>query len=147
VAAAFVVAICLPACHWLTGHYATTMEVTSSPSCRRLVEAMQQAGAGPAAVRFCTEHVEADAVSEQLVRREVIGGLLAGEPELGRRARRAHGSSQPGHDRRLLQPSGIASAGRETAGHLVSTGAELAGVPSGTWLLTWGGLLALPLDA
>ena len=65
----------------LTGHYAT-VEVTSSPSCRRLAEAMQRAGAGPAAVRFYTEHVEADAVHEQLVRREVIGGLLAAEPEL-----------------------------------------------------------------
>ncbi len=41
---------------------------------------MRRAGAGPAAVRFYTEHVEADAVHEQLVRREVIGGLLAAEP-------------------------------------------------------------------
>ncbi len=65
----------------LAGHYAT-VEVTSSPSCRRLAEAMERVGAGPAAVRFYTEHVEADAVHEQLVRREVIGGLLADEPEL-----------------------------------------------------------------
>jgi hypothetical protein len=65
----------------LVGHYAT-VEVTSSPSCRRLADAMQRVGAGPAAVRFYTEHVEADAAHEQLVRREVIGGLLAEEPEL-----------------------------------------------------------------
>jgi hypothetical protein len=65
----------------LVGHYAT-VEITSSPSCRRLADAMERAGAGPAAVGFYTEHVEADAVHEQLVRREVIGGLLAGEPEL-----------------------------------------------------------------
>lgn len=65
----------------LVGHYAT-VEITSSPSCRRLADAMQRVGAGPAAVRFYTEHVEADAVHEQLVRREVIGGLLAGEPGL-----------------------------------------------------------------
>lgn len=33
-------------------------------------------------MRFYTEHVEADAVHEQLARREVIGGLLNDEPEL-----------------------------------------------------------------
>jgi Iron-containing redox enzyme len=65
----------------LAGHYAT-VEVTSSPSCRRIAEAMQRVGAGPAAVRYYTEHVEADAVHEQLMRREVIGGLLEQEPEL-----------------------------------------------------------------
>ncbi|MGW7333786.1 iron-containing redox enzyme family protein, partial [Streptomyces sp. NPDC054840] len=31
---------------------------------------------------FYTEHVEADAVHEQVVRHEVIGGLLAEEPDL-----------------------------------------------------------------
>jgi hypothetical protein len=39
-------------------------------------------GAGPAAVRFYTEHVEADAVDEQVVRHEVVAGLLADEPHL-----------------------------------------------------------------
>ncbi|MBV9444534.1 MAG: iron-containing redox enzyme family protein [Streptosporangiaceae bacterium] len=65
----------------LAGHYAT-VEVTSSPACRRLAKAMERVGAGPAAVRFYTEHVEADAVHEQLARREIIGGLLEDEPEL-----------------------------------------------------------------
>jgi Iron-containing redox enzyme len=65
----------------LVGHYAT-VEVTSSPSCQRLAEAMKRVEAGPAAVRFYTEHVEADAVHEQLLRRDVIGGLLAREPHL-----------------------------------------------------------------
>lgn len=65
----------------LVGHYAT-VEVTSSPVCRRLAKAMERVDAGSAAVRFYTEHVEADAVHEQLVRREVIGGLLKDEPEL-----------------------------------------------------------------
>lgn len=65
----------------LVGHYAT-VEVTSSPACRRIAEAMERVEAGPAAVRFYAEHVEADAVHEQLVRREVIGGLLEEEPEL-----------------------------------------------------------------
>ncbi|MFD8025227.1 iron-containing redox enzyme family protein, partial [Streptomyces lavendulae] len=39
-------------------------------------------GAGPAAEHFYAEHVEADAVHEQVVRHEVIGGLLADEPAL-----------------------------------------------------------------
>ncbi|WP_405579807.1 iron-containing redox enzyme family protein [Streptomyces sp. NBC_01190] len=65
----------------LVGHFAC-VEVTSSPGSRRLAEAMRRAGAGPAAVRFYAEHVEADAVHEQVVRHEVIGGLLADEPHL-----------------------------------------------------------------
>ncbi|MFI9353906.1 iron-containing redox enzyme family protein [Streptomyces lydicus] len=65
----------------LIGHFAT-VEVTSSPGSRRLAEAMRRTGAGPAAERFYDEHVEADAVHEQVVRREVVGGLLAEEPEL-----------------------------------------------------------------
>ena len=65
----------------LAGHYAT-VEVTSSPVCRRMAQAMERIGAGPAAVRFYTEHVEADAVHEQLIRHEVIGGLLKDEPAL-----------------------------------------------------------------
>ncbi|MCX5384331.1 iron-containing redox enzyme family protein [Streptomyces sp. NBC_00083] len=65
----------------LLGHFAT-LEVTSSPSSRRMALAMQRAGAGSAAEFFYTEHVEADAVHEQVVRHEVIGGLLEQEPEL-----------------------------------------------------------------
>jgi hypothetical protein len=65
----------------LVGHFAT-LEITSSPASRRLAEAMRRTGAGPAAEFFYTEHVEADAVHEQVVRREVIGGLLGEEPQL-----------------------------------------------------------------
>lgn len=65
----------------LVGHFAC-VEVTSSPGSRRLAAAMRRAGAGPAAERFYTEHVEADAVHEQVVRREVIAGLLTDEPHL-----------------------------------------------------------------
>jgi hypothetical protein len=43
---------------------------------------MRRTGAGPAAQFFYDEHVEADAVHEQVVRHDVIGGLLAQEPEL-----------------------------------------------------------------
>ncbi|MFJ9821785.1 iron-containing redox enzyme family protein [Streptomyces sp. NPDC101151] len=65
----------------LVGHFAA-VEVTSSPASRRLAEALRRMGAGPAAVRFYTEHVEADAVHEQVVRHEVVAGLLADEPQL-----------------------------------------------------------------
>lgn len=65
----------------LVGHFAC-VEVTSSPGSRRLAKAMRRCDAGPAAERFYTEHVEADAVHEQIVRREVIGGLLVDEPAL-----------------------------------------------------------------
>ncbi|MDF3144651.1 MULTISPECIES: iron-containing redox enzyme family protein [unclassified Streptomyces] len=65
----------------LVGHFAT-VEITSSPASRRLAEAMRRTGAGPAAEHFYDEHVEADAVHEQVVRHDVIGGLLAEEPHL-----------------------------------------------------------------
>ncbi|TQK42670.1 heme oxygenase-like protein [Streptomyces sp. SLBN-118] len=65
----------------LVGHFAA-VEVTSSPGSRRLAHAMRRTGAGPAAEFFYSEHVEADAVHEQIVRREVIGGLLETEPHL-----------------------------------------------------------------
>ncbi|MET9777262.1 iron-containing redox enzyme family protein [Streptomyces sp. NPDC006367] len=65
----------------LVGHFAA-VEITSSPGSRRLARAMRRTGAGPAAEHFYDEHVEADAVHEQIVRHEVIGGLLEQEPHL-----------------------------------------------------------------
>ncbi|WP_017571373.1 iron-containing redox enzyme family protein [Nocardiopsis halotolerans] len=65
----------------LVGQFAT-IELTSSPGSDRLVRAMRRLGCGPAALRFYAEHVEADAVHEQLVRRGVITPLLSAEPEL-----------------------------------------------------------------
>ncbi|GAA2573108.1 MULTISPECIES: iron-containing redox enzyme family protein [Streptomyces] len=65
----------------LVGHFAA-VEITSSPGSRRLAEAMRRTGAGPAAEHFYDEHVEADAVHEQIVRHEVIDGLLEQEPGL-----------------------------------------------------------------
>lgn len=61
----------------LVGQFALA-EVTSSPASARLVEAFERLGAGPAGTRFHAEHVEADAVHEQLVRTRVIDAL----PEL-----------------------------------------------------------------
>ena len=65
----------------LIGQFAT-VEITSSPGSDRLVQAMRRLGCGPAAIRFYAEHVEADAVHEQLIRRGVITPLLNAEPEL-----------------------------------------------------------------
>ncbi|MEU5042025.1 iron-containing redox enzyme family protein [Streptomyces griseorubiginosus] len=65
----------------LVGHFAA-VEITSSPGSRRLADAMRRTGAGRAAEHFYDEHVEADAVHEQVVRHDVIGGLLAEEPHL-----------------------------------------------------------------
>jgi hypothetical protein len=65
----------------LVGHFAS-VEITSSPGSRRLAQAMRANDAGPAAERFYDEHVEADAVHEQVVRHEVIAPLLDAEPEL-----------------------------------------------------------------
>ena len=67
----------------LVGQFAA-VEITSSPGARRLVEALERLGASDAGTRFYREHIEADAVHEQLVRRQVIGALLEDEPELER---------------------------------------------------------------
>ena len=65
------------------GHFAST-EITSPPGSRRLVEALQRLAAPPACVAFYREHVEADAVHEQVVRIDVVGDLVAREPQLDR---------------------------------------------------------------
>lgn len=65
----------------LVGHFAA-VEVASSPASRRLAEAMRRVGAGEAAAHFYDEHVSDDGAHEQLVRREVVGGLLEEEPWL-----------------------------------------------------------------
>ncbi len=63
------------------GHFAST-EITSSPGSRRLVEALERLGAPETCVAFYREHVEADAVHEQVVRSEVVGDLVSREPAL-----------------------------------------------------------------
>jgi Iron-containing redox enzyme len=65
------------------GHFAAT-EITSPPGSRRLVEALQRMDAPAACVHFYAEHVEADAVHEQVVRVDVVGDLVAGQPQLDR---------------------------------------------------------------
>ncbi len=63
------------------GHFAST-EITSSPGSRRLVDALERMAAPEACVAFYREHVEADAVHEQVVRTDVVGDLVAREPQL-----------------------------------------------------------------
>ena len=58
------------------------IELTSSPGSARLVRAAQRLGAGPATEHFYAEHVEADAVHEQLLRRGVLAPLVQTEPDL-----------------------------------------------------------------
>ncbi|WP_235989717.1 iron-containing redox enzyme family protein [Streptomyces ureilyticus] len=65
----------------LVGHFAAA-EITTAPTARRMVDAIDRLGAGPACRFFYSEHVEADAVHEQVLRRDVIGGLLDAEPGL-----------------------------------------------------------------
>ncbi|WP_033821871.1 iron-containing redox enzyme family protein [Kitasatospora sp. MBT63] len=65
----------------LVGQFAG-VEITSSPGSARLAAALERLGAGPAGTRFYLEHIEADAVHEQLMRHGVIDALLADEPEL-----------------------------------------------------------------
>ncbi len=65
------------------GHFAST-EITSSPGSRRLVDALRRLDAPPECVAFYSEHVEADAVHEQVVRHDVVGALVAREPHLDR---------------------------------------------------------------
>jgi hypothetical protein len=65
----------------LVGQFAT-VELTSSPGSYRLVRAIERMGFGPEIGEFYAEHVEADAVHEQVVRRGVVRPLLAAEPEL-----------------------------------------------------------------
>lgn len=65
------------------GHFAST-EITSPPGSQRLVDALRRLGAPPPCVAFYAEHVEADAVHEQVVRTDVVGDMLAREPHLDR---------------------------------------------------------------
>lgn len=65
----------------MAGHFAAA-EITTAPAARRMAAALERLGAGPRCVRFHTEHIEADAVHEQVLRHDVLGALLAEEPGL-----------------------------------------------------------------
>lgn len=63
------------------GHFAA-IEITSSPGSARLVAGLRRMGAPEECVHFYAEHVEADAVHEQVMRHDVVGDLVQREPEL-----------------------------------------------------------------
>jgi Iron-containing redox enzyme len=65
------------------GHFAST-EITSPPGSRRMVQALQRMDAPRQCIAFYREHVEADAVHEQVVRLNVVGDLVSREPQLDR---------------------------------------------------------------
>ena len=63
------------------GHLAA-FEATSSLPSRRMVQGLQRLGFPDELVDYYAEHIEADAVHEQLAVRTIVGGLLADEPGL-----------------------------------------------------------------
>lgn len=65
----------------LVGHFAAA-ETSTPPSARALVAALQRMRAPAPCVLFYAEHVEADAVHEQVMRTDVVGELIRNEPEL-----------------------------------------------------------------
>ncbi|MFC3687612.1 iron-containing redox enzyme family protein [Aquipuribacter hungaricus] len=65
----------------LVGQFAV-VELTSSPGSERLVRAAERLDLGPATVGFYAEHVEADAVHEQVVRHGIIAPLVEQDPAM-----------------------------------------------------------------
>jgi hypothetical protein len=65
----------------MVGHFAAA-EITTAPSAARMVKAIRRLGGGDDVSHFFAEHVEADAVHEQVLRHDVVGDLLDREPEL-----------------------------------------------------------------
>ena len=65
------------------GHL-TAFEVTSSVPCRRIAAGIERVGLPDVTAAYFHEHVEADAVHEQVAMRDICGALLQAEPELRR---------------------------------------------------------------
>lgn len=63
------------------GHLAA-FEATSSLPSRQMVQGLQRLGFAEEMVHYYDEHIEADAVHEQLVLRDICGVLIAEEPDL-----------------------------------------------------------------
>lgn len=65
----------------IVGHLAA-YEMTSSLPCRAYANGIRRLGLGTEASDYFDEHVEADAVHEQIAARDLAGGLASDEPEL-----------------------------------------------------------------
>ena len=63
------------------GHLAT-FETTSSEPNKRYGDGLRRLGFGPGATDFFDEHVEADSVHEVIAIHDLVGGLVAVQPEL-----------------------------------------------------------------
>ncbi|CCW14988.1 hypothetical protein EBESD8_55590 [Rhodococcus aetherivorans] len=63
----------------LVGLFASA-EITSSPMARRMARGLERLGAPSACIHFYTEHIEADAVHEQVLRYDVVGDLVERDP-------------------------------------------------------------------
>ena len=64
------------------GHLAA-FETTSSVPCRKIAAGIERVGLPEVVAAYFHEHVEADAVHEHVVLRDVCGSLVAAEPALG----------------------------------------------------------------
>ena len=58
----------------------TAAEITTAPSARRIASALERLDADPACILFYTEHIEADAVHELVLRHDVVGDMTAANP-------------------------------------------------------------------
>jgi hypothetical protein len=65
----------------IIGHLAA-LEMTSSVPNRRYANGLRRLGFGEAAWDYFDEHVEADAVHEQIAAHDLAGGLVEAEPQL-----------------------------------------------------------------
>ncbi|SDR94177.1 Iron-containing redox enzyme [Microlunatus soli] len=65
------------------GHLAA-FEASSSVPCRRYAAGIRRVGLGDEVAQYFDEHVEADAVHEQLAVRRICGALIAEDPRLQR---------------------------------------------------------------
>ena len=63
------------------GHFAA-FEASSSVPSRKIAAGIERLGFPPAVAAYFHEHVEADAVHEQVATHDMCGALVAGEPEL-----------------------------------------------------------------
>jgi hypothetical protein len=65
----------------IVGHLAA-YEMTSTLPCRMIADGFRRLGYGEDATFYWDEHVEADAVHEQIAGRDLAGGLAESEPQL-----------------------------------------------------------------
>ena len=66
----------------LVGHLCA-VETTSALPSKKYAAGLRRLGFGKAATLFFDEHVEADSVHEQIVCRDLAGGLVAARPAVG----------------------------------------------------------------